>query len=89
MMRKIATYWSAVVVAVMMAACGPVEQPDEPNPMENVPEGVLRLFADKTEIVADGEDAVQFTLMYGSENVTDAKNLQLIRTADGEETYRP
>ena len=89
MFKKIATYWSLLVVAVMMAACGPVEQPDEPNPMENVPEGVLRLFADKTEIVADGEDAVQFTLMYGSENVTDAKNLQLIRTADGEETYMP
>lgn len=89
MFKKIATYWSLLVVAVMMAACGPVEQPEEPNPMENVPEGVLRLFADKTQIVANGEDAVQFTLMYGSENVTDAKNLQLIRTSDGEETYMP
>jgi hypothetical protein len=43
-----------------------------------VPEGVLRIFADKTEISADGNDEVTFTVMFGSEDVSNAKTLQLI-----------
>lgn len=91
MMKNLAKYgWLVAVALVAMVGCGPVEQPEDgPEPWESVPEGVLRLFADKTQIAADGEDAVQFRLMYGSEDVSEAKNLQLIRTYDGEEVYMP
>lgn len=63
---------------------GGVEEPDEP---EVVPEGVLRIFADKNEIAADGNEEVTFTVMFGSEDVSNAKTLQLIRKFNGEEKY--
>lgn len=53
----------------------------------DVPEGTLRIFADKTEIVADGADEVTFTIMYGSQDVSNAKTLQLIRVYEGDEKY--
>lgn len=46
----------------------------------NVPEGVLRIFADKTEIAADGSETVTFKVMYGSQDVSNARTLQLVRT---------
>ncbi len=61
---------------------------DKPAPgPEDVPEGVLRIFADKTKISADGSEEVTFTVMFGSEDVSNAKTLQLIRTFDGDEKY--
>ena len=54
---------------------------------EVVPEGVLRIFADKTEITADGNDEVTFTVMFGSKDVSNEKTLQLIRVFEGEEKY--
>ncbi len=73
------------------------DDPDDPNGGNNggnngegypdVPEGVLRIFADKEKISADGNDAVTFTVMFGSENVSNAKTLQLIREFDGVEKY--
>lgn len=49
-----------------------------------VPEGVLRLFADKTSVVADGVDIVTFKVMYGSEEVSNGRTMTLIRTFNGE-----
>lgn len=49
-----------------------------------VPEGVLRIFADKTEIVADGNDKVTFKVMFGSKDVSNEKTLQLVRSYEGE-----
>lgn len=63
-------------------------QSDDPIDME-VPEGVLRIFADKTTIAADGSDLVTFTVKFGSEDVSNAKTLQLIRTCQGVETLMP
>ena len=60
---------------------------EDENTPENVPEGVLRIFADKTEITADGNEEVVFTVMFGSEDVSNAKTLQLIREYDGEQKY--
>lgn len=57
------------------------------KPQDNVPDGVLRIFADKTEISADGNDEVTFTVMFGSEDVSNAKTLQLIREYDGQQKY--
>lgn len=55
----------------------------------SVPEGVLRIFADKSEISADGDDEVTFTVMYGSKDVSNEKTLQIIREYDGEKKYMP
>ncbi len=63
-------------------------QSDDPIDME-VPEGVLRIFADKQAISADGSDIVTFTVKFGSEDVSTAKTLQLIRTCQGVETLMP
>lgn len=52
---------------------------------EEVPEGELRIFADKTTIVANGVDKVTFTLMYGSQNVSTAEEVQLAWRKDGVE----
>lgn len=52
---------------------------------EEVPEGELRIFADKTTIVANGVDKVTFTLMYGSQNVSTAEEVQLAWWKDGVE----
>lgn len=45
----------------------------------NVPEGVLRIFADKTEILADGNEVVTFKVMFGSRDVSNEKTMQLVR----------
>lgn len=53
------------------------------NP-EVVPEGTLRIFADKTEITADGVDQVTFRVMYGSEEVTAKKTMTI--TVNGKDS---
>lgn len=77
--------------AVLSSCHGqPDEEGEEPtDPMTEVPNGVLRIFADKSEIVADGNDLVTFTVMFGKEDVSDYKTLQLVRTCQGVETYMP
>ena len=57
-------------VAGLSSSCG-VDNP------EIVPEGTLRIFADKTEISADGVDQVTFKVMYGSEEVTSKKTMTI------------
>ena len=84
MFKRIA--YALTVLAV--AACSGTVDPDagsSGNPMEEVPEGVLRIFADKTEISADGNEEVTFTVMFGKEDVSTAQTLVLIRKYDGEE----
>ena len=78
-------FFGYILAILAFAACsGTVDpdsvKPEEPagNPMEEVPEGVLRIFADKTEIAADGSETVTFTVMFGKEDVSNAKTLQLI-----------
>lgn len=55
----------------------------DPNDPSYVPEGVLRIFADKTEIKADGQQEVTFTVMFGSEDVSRDPNMSITRVADG------
>lgn len=82
-------------LAVLSSCSGTVDpdaqNPDGPggNPMEEVPEGVLRIFADRTEIAADGNQTVTFTVMFGKEDVSTAPTLQIIREYDGQEKYMP
>lgn len=93
MMKRLFRYMLFAFAAAAFASCsgnidpengGGTEEPDEP---EVVPEGVLRIFADKNEIAADGNEEVTFTVMFGSEDVSNAKTLQLIRRFNGEEKY--
>lgn len=53
-------------IAAVCASCGI-------DGTEVVPDGVVRIFADKTQITADGVDAVKFRVMYGSEDITSKK----------------
>lgn len=52
-----------------------------------VPDGVLRVFADKTEIKADGVEEVTFRVMFGSQDVTAETSCTLIRSLDGNQSY--
>lgn len=88
MFKRIAYIFALLAVAACSGTVDPeADKPDVPagNPMEEVPEGVLRIFADKTEIAADGNETVTFTVMFGKEDVSTAQTLVLIREYDGEE----
>ena len=88
MLKKL-TYIFAVLLS---AACSGTIDPEAQDPgasggnlIEEVPEGVLRIFADKTEISADGNDVVTFTVMFGKEDVSSEQTLVLIREYCGEQ----
>ena len=88
MLKKLTCIFAVLAFAACSGTIDPeAQKPDGPdgNPMEEVPEGVLRIFADKTEITADGNDMVTFTVMFGKEDVSSAQTLVLIREYDGEE----
>lgn len=90
MLRRLTYFLALLAFAACTGTVDPeAQEPDAPagNPMEEVPEGVLRIFADKTEIAADGNEEVTFTVMFGSEDVSNAKTLQLVREYNGEEKY--
>lgn len=50
-----------------------------------IPEQKLTIAADKNTILADGSDAVTFTVKYGSEDVSKQTTMNLICTFNGEE----
>ena len=54
-----------------------------------VPEGVLRIFADKTEIAADGHEKVVFTVVYGSSDVSDMSGMVISHERGGVVTVLP
>lgn len=54
-----------------------------------VPEGTLRIFADKTTLTADGKDEVVFRVMWGQTDVTGTSECRLVREYDGEKKYMP
>lgn len=68
-----------LLFAALMSCSGVIDDSD------SVPEGVLRVFADKTEIMADGAETVTFRVMYGSKDVSSEKTLQLVMVYDGQE----
>jgi len=86
-------FFGYILALLAFASCSGTVDPeadkpdDTSDPIKEVPEGVLRIFADKTSILADGNDEVTFTVMFGSQDVSTAKTLQLIREFDGEEKY--
>ena len=89
-MNKVFRYIGLAFSALALSACsGTIDTNEGKNDpdagKDQVPEGVLRIFADKTEISADGNEEVTFTVMFGSEDVSNAKTLQLIRKFNGGE----
>lgn len=73
-MKNIFTYLAICISALTVFACsGTVDDGTD------VPEGVLRIFADKTQIAADGSETVTFKAMYGSQDVSNARTFRLIR----------
>ena len=53
--------------------------------VEVVPEGVLRIFADKEAIAADGADIVTFKVMFGSQDVSTKNTMKIVYTISGKE----
>lgn len=84
-MKRIVTYILTVLSSAVLVCCEGNVDPQEGDGTQDVPDGVLRIFADKTEITADGQDKVTFTVMFGKEDVSNAKTLQLTRSYEGGE----
>lgn len=89
-MNKLSRLFSLLVMvmlgAFVLTSCH--GQSDDIDPSdEEVPAGVLRIFADKKSIAANGSDIVTFTAKWGAEDVSAARTLQLVRTCQGVETY--
>lgn len=104
-MRFIHNIAFALACCAMFVACqGPNDPfilPPDPEPApapgpdggedeyERVEAGVVRLFADKTTIAADGTDSVTFTVIYGGEDgnidISEAGTTRLIYAFEGEE----
>ena len=82
-----ATLVAAACSGTIDPEAGQEDETPQEDPKTQVPEGVLRIFADKTEIAADGNEEVTFTVMFGSEDVSNAKTLQLVRKFNGEQKY--
>lgn len=72
---------------LMVVSCEGAVDGDGSDGPDEVPEGVLRIFADKTSIDADGNDEVTFTVMFGSKDVSNEKTLQLVRKYGSETKY--
>lgn len=68
----------------LLPSCGGINTDDV------VPEGSVRIFVDKTEMLADGVDAVKFRVMYGSEEITTKKTLTInVKSASTEYSLQP
>lgn len=73
-------------LAILLSCRGYVDYDDPAN----VPEGVLRVFADRTSIKSDGKDAVTFTVKFGSRDVSQDSNMNLVYSVgDKEITLKP
>lgn len=76
------------VCPILFVSCEGIGSDQEGNGQPEstqVPDGVLRVFVDKTGIKADGSDAVTFRVMYGSDDVSTANTMHLIRS-NGDQT---
>ena len=83
-MRRFAYIFAMVLSLASCRGYVDVSDPDY------VPEGVLRIFADRSSIKADGQQTVTFTVRFGSRDVSSDQNMNLICIAgDNEKTLKP
>ena len=83
-MKSLVKYF--LILASLVAAvvsCG--TEGNKPNEWESVPEGVLRVFADKQSIAADGNECVTFKVMFGAKDVSSEKTMNLVWTSGDKE----
>lgn len=82
MMRRIIRY-----TLLLSALCAGLLSCSDPSGVkeEAVPEGVLRIFADKETLAADGVDAVTFKVMFGAKDVSSEKTMKIVYTVSGKE----
>ncbi len=85
-MSRIFEYALAVLGFCAFASCSGTVDVGEPA-VEPEPEDGLRIYADKTEISADGNEQVTFTVKLDGEDVSGAKSMQLVRIFEGEDKY--
>ena len=71
------------IFALLAVIFGAVSCTDTVKQEELVPEGVLKIFADKTSIAADGVDCVTFRVMFGSKDVSQEKTMKIVYTVSG------
>ena len=71
------------IFALLAVIFGAVSCTDTVKQEELVPEGVLKIFADKTSIAADGVDCVTFRVMFGSKDVSQEKTMKIVYTVAG------
>lgn len=82
MMKRLNVLILMCLAAVSLVSCRGNVDPDGPG---GVPEGTLRIFADRDRIKADGQESVTFTVMYGSKDVSNDVNMNIIRMAGDNE----
>ena len=81
-MKKFMKYMVAMLATLScLYACSGADAGQD----EVVPEGVLRMFADKTSIAADGVDCITFRVMFGSRNVSSEKTMKIVYVSGGKE----
>ena len=79
----------AYILASVLAVIG-CSGTIDPNDPDNVPEGLLRIFADKTQILADGQETVTFTVKFGSKDVSNDPDMTITRVTDADHaTMKP
>lgn len=72
----------AIAAFAFMSCSGNVDTEGDAGEY-GVPDGVLRIFADKDEILADGTDKVTFTVVYGSSDVSQMSGMRISADMNG------
>lgn len=82
MRRIFNVLFMAIAAFAFMSCSGNVDTEGDAGEY-GVPDGVLRIFADKEEIVADGTDKVTFTVVYGSSDVSQMSGMRISADMNG------
>ena len=72
-------------MALLSVIFGAVSCTEPGKQDEQVPEGVLKIFADKTSIAADGVDCITFRVMFGAKDVSSEKTMKIVYTVAGKD----
>lgn len=82
MRRIFNVLFMAIAAFAFMSCSGNVDTEGDAGEY-GVPDGVLRIFADKEEIVADGTDKVTFNVVYGSSDVSQMSGMRISADMNG------
>lgn len=85
-MKYLNRIFIALLAVIAMLSCSGNVDEKTPEHDYDVPEGVLRIFADKDRIAADGVDKVTFTVAFGSSDVSEMSGMIISVEKDGRKT---